>query len=114
MALPAVIAVLTVTRKRANSTSDPYGNTVKDWTNPSTLDISGCWIGQGTGSEIVEGRQTTVTEQQWWGPFDADVTATDRLAADGVTYEIDGPVLLERDPLGALSHKTARLKVVDE
>ena len=93
---------------------DTHGNPVVDWSAPLRRIIDGCWIGRPSGVEMNEGRQTVITEQWWWGPEDADVLETDRIkdVETGVTYEVDGPIFFERDPVGPYSHRTCQIKEV--
>ena len=107
---------LTVERLRATNAQDAHGNDIPDWTTPNTLTINGCWIGSAAGVELVDGRQTVVLEQQWFGPEDADLLSTDRLRDIqlNATYVVDGPVMLNRDPTGHIAHKTCKLKQVTE
>jgi hypothetical protein len=107
-------AKVTVERLRGVPTADGHGNMPLDWASPAVLTIERCWIGQPGGVELSTGQQTTITEQHWWGPADADVMSADRIkdVELGVTYVVDGPVLFERDPVGPYSHKTCLLKAV--
>ena len=109
-------ANLTVERQRGVSAEDTHGNDTIDWTDPDRLAIERCWIGRPSGVEVSDDRQTIVAQQWWWGPEDADVISTDRLmdVETGVVYEVDSPVMLERDPVGPYSHKLCRLKAIEE
>src|SRR5215212_1061476 len=114
MALPW-IAQLTVERLRAiETTDDGHGNESPNWDSAIPFVIENCWIGRPGGREISSGQQTTLLEQWWWGPENADVKPTDRIRdmETGIVYEVDGPVILERDPLDLYSHKTCQLKAV--
>jgi hypothetical protein len=112
-------ADLDVERQRGTLIENSHGSSVMDWSSPAKLMISGCWIGRSTagasiGIELATGRQTVLTQQSWWGPEDADVVETDRLrdVESDIIYEIDGPVIVERDFDGLATHKTCQLKVV--
>jgi hypothetical protein len=106
---------LIVERLRATTTEDTHGNTIPNWATPDILAIKGCWVGSANGVEIVDGRQTVVTEQYWWGPQDADILPADRVrdVEASITYEVDSPVLVHRDPTGRIGHKTCKLKLVE-
>ena len=111
------IANLTVERQRgAPAAEDTHGNQVLDWTDPDVLPIYDCWIDSVVTREDVSGRQTTVLEQWWYGPEDADVVSTDRLknTSTGITYEVDSDVVLVPDPVGPFTHKTCKVKVITE
>jgi hypothetical protein len=107
-------ADLMIERQRGVASENTHGSSVIDWTTPATLLITGCWIGRPSGTEMTQGRQTVINEQWWWGPEDADVLETDRIrdTDSGIVYEIDGPVLIERDLDGQYTHKTCQLKAI--
>jgi hypothetical protein len=109
------VANLTIERQRGTVIEDAHGSAVIDWSSPAKLLITGCWIGRPSGSEMINGRQTVIDEEWWYGPEDADVLETDRIRdieAD-ITYEVDGKVRLERDfDQGELTHKECQLKAI--
>jgi hypothetical protein len=109
------IADLVVDRLRGTTAQDSHGNDQVDWSNPSVLTIAGCWIGQPSGIELANGRQTVIDTEWWWGPQAADVISTDRIrdVETGITYDIITDVRLIRDPdQGEYTHKTCQLKAV--
>ena len=108
-------ADLAVERQRGTVTENTHGSAVVDWSSPAKLTITGCWIGRPSGTEMTQGRQTVIDEEWWWGPEGADVLSTDRLrdTDSNITYQVDGPVLIERDlDDGEFTHKTCQLKVI--
>lgn len=110
-------ANLIVERIRGTAAApDTHGNIVLDWTSPDVLPIYRCWMDNQGSREIVNGRQTTILTQWWYGPEDADVLSTDRLknTQTGIVYEVDSDVVFVPDPVGPYSHKMATLKAVTE
>lgn len=108
------LADQTVTRLRATSSTDGYGDASANWTSPSSLDIAGCSVQPMIGEEILANRDAIVSRWQWFGPYDADVTGRDRIRFDSVVYEIDGSVQKWRDPTGSgLDHLTAILRAAN-
>jgi hypothetical protein len=115
VALPEEIAVLTVERLRGTVTADDtHGNQTIDWSDPDVLEIAGCWIGPAGGLELRDARQTVILDERWWGPEDADVLEADRIKdiSTGLTYEVNTPVLLHRDPAQELGHKTCGVRMI--
>jgi hypothetical protein len=112
-ALPS-FANMTVERIRPALVEDSHGNTIRDWSTPDRRLIAGCWIGNRSGNEIIEGRQTVVIDVWLWMPPTADVDERDRISESDITYEVSGPVILNRGPGGILTHKSARLQVIEQ
>lgn len=81
----------TATRQRAGTTTDRYGATVADWSNPAEATYPCRLVPAGTVERLADGRDVQIDQPTVRLPHDADVTATDRLVVDGVTYEADGP-----------------------
>jgi hypothetical protein len=53
-----------------------------------------------------------LTRWQLWAPVNADITHTDRIQSDGVTYIVDGSVQMWTQ-LG-LAHRTCLLRQLEE
>lgn len=87
----------TVTRLRASSKADQYGNTVPDWSSPATLMLAARVappilkprLGSHAADEDMSGRDAIRHDLEIWVAND-DVQATDRMSFDGLTYEIMG------------------------
>ena len=100
-----------ITRLRATTGSDGYGNQQSSWASPAQTAFTVHWSPQSV-SEVVGDEPQTVTRVKvfGWPPF--DLLATDRvLGPDGGTYEVDGDVMRSYHPrTGALHHVRAMLR----
>jgi len=112
MALPTEIAIDTVTRVRATTTTDSHGNEIRSWATATTSDIVGCSMQPEDGSEIILGREEVVSRWQLFLPPNADLLPSDRVRFEGITYEVDGSVQKWPD-IGGLGHKSCLLKLVE-
>lgn len=81
----------TVTRQRATTVSDGYGNQAADWANPDSADYPAS-VQPMTNDEDVVDQNRTVTRWRLFLDPTADVTATDRIEWDGDVYEVDGDI----------------------
>ena len=90
----------TVTRLRAAVVVDPYSTEAgEDWSNPSSLAISGCAFDPGgTGEAIDLARRVITTQPTLYAPAGSDIVASDRLVVRGVTYGVDGDPSDWRNP----------------
>lgn len=80
----------TVTRLRGTVIAGPYGSTDEiDWSNPITA-VYAAEVQPLSSEENVVLQQRVETRWRAFLPPEADVLATDRIAWDGATYEIDG------------------------
>lgn len=108
-----MLGTQTITRLRASETTDAYGNTVRDWSNPTSLEIAGCSVQPGLGSLGTFADRAPLTfSLTVWLPADADVADRDRVLYGGRTYVLVGPVQVW--DVGALDHKVLTLEEVDE
>ena len=100
-----------VTILRAATTVDRYGNTIRDWSSPSSTATVG-WVSQRTSSEVTASRDAEVSD--WAGFFlcDEDVAAQDRVVWSGLTFEVVGPPNPARRPGEPTHHIEAPLRVV--
>lgn len=80
-----------VTRLRATTTTDDYGNTVRDWGAPTSTPYA-AEVQPLSAAENVVDQERLETRWRCWLYPTADVVATDRIAWDGATYEIEGDV----------------------
>jgi hypothetical protein len=96
------------------------GDNMPDWVNATEHPLPGCRLqpmatdevlfsGSGSGGMA---RDAVVTRWKLFGPYDADLTALDRVRA-GVVYEVDGQVQRWRSPTGRLAHIEVVLRRVD-
>jgi head-tail adaptor len=101
----------TVTIKRAGSTTDRYGASVKNWNTATTTATTG-WLSQASSVEVNDlGREG---QESLWTlvlPVDTDILGGDRVTIEGTTYEVDGPPNRAWTPRGE-HHVEARLKLV--
>ena len=100
-----------ITRLRATTASDGYGNQAPSWASPASQAFTVHWSPQSV-SEVVGDEPQTVTRVKvfGWPPFDLE--PTDRvLGPDGDTYEVDGDVMRSYHPRsGQLHHVRAMLR----
>lgn len=108
--IPARLLPLTVTWQQPTTTTDGYGNTVDDWTTPTSEDIA-AYIEQRTTTENRDGRDVTVTRLLFI-TNELGVRATHRIIWDGRTYEIDGDCAVFHTPAGP-HHSEATLLIVE-
>jgi len=104
------LGVQTVVRKRASvGPEDEYGNPTAG--TVSSLDIHGCSVQPGGGSELDDRRESTTTLYSVWAPAEADVVETDIITHEGVDYAVDGAI--ERwNANPRMAYKMIRLKAV--
>ncbi len=100
-----------ITRLRATSTSDGYGNSSRDWAGATSQNMFVHWSPQAV-SEVVGDEPQTVTRVKvfGWPPFDLE--PADRVVGpDGETYEVDGDIMRSYHPrTGTLHHIRAYLR----
>lgn len=98
-----------VTRLRAGSTSDGYGNSSPDWTTPTEAEFLVKWSPKSV-SEVIGDEPQTVSRVKISGGPELDLRASDRITGpDGNTYEVDGEVERHYGPAG-LHHIGAMLR----
>jgi hypothetical protein len=93
----------TVTRLRAPLVADVYSaqSTKRDWVNAASVAIAGFAIDPGGSVEFntVNRRQITTTPTLYFqGSASPDILASDRVTANGVTWEVVGNVADWRSP----------------
>lgn len=87
----------TLTRQRATTSQDAYGNTVLDWSDPDELALPvhvsppliKVRLGSHAADEDMSGRDAVRYDLEAWLAVD-DVTALDRVVYGGLTYEVMG------------------------
>lgn len=98
----------TVTVLRPDVGTDRYGDPVKDWSDPTRIDLDGCALapagvgtgGSGTREDTAAGREGVVDGWDLFCPPGADITALDRVEARGQVYEVDGQPATWTSPYG--------------
>ena len=67
------------------------GSEIRDWTNATTHDISGCSVQPASTELSMDGRVTGIFDGMTaYLPPNADIAEGDRVIYDGLTYEING------------------------
>lgn len=100
----ATLLVHDVTILRAGSTTDRYGDAVKDWAT-ATSTASKAWVAQQSRTENVEGREALISEWVAFLPAGTDVAGRDRLVWGDLTFEVVGrPNTAPSPRLGGASH----------
>ncbi|MGB8021745.1 MAG: head-tail adaptor protein [Candidatus Nanopelagicales bacterium] len=110
--MAAMIGLLsdTVTRLRAGTSTDAYGNTVPDWDTATSLTLSARVQQSSQGEDILD-RDSQQAQFVVFLPAGSDVTGSDRLTWAGRTLELVGPPT----PVGgyrAVHHIEARAREV--
>jgi hypothetical protein len=101
-----------VTVVHAGTTTDRYGNTVKDWTTASSSSTRG-WVSRSSTVELTDGgREGQMSGWIAYLPVDTVVAGGDRVTWNGVTFEVDGPPNQAWTPRGP-HHIEAQLRVVE-
>lgn len=89
----------TVTRLRASSAQDEYGNVIRSWATPTSLSIPGCAVATGgTFEPSQDARNAVVSDFDILDPSNSDVTAVDRVSVRGLVCEIVGRPFAWRSP----------------
>jgi len=113
MGLPAAMLPHTVQRIRPSTSTDAYGNAVRNYTVPpaTSLDVA-AWVEQDTRKEpLTEGRDPK--EQTWLLLCnEQDIQANDRIVHGSLTFEVAGPPAPIPTPAG-YHHTEATLRKVD-
>lgn len=93
----------TVTILRASKRTD-RGTDALDWSDPTSLLVSGCSVQPSGGSRDFERDANTDVRWTAYVPPSTDVHVGDRIVWNGSTYEIDGEPRVWSSPTGAVSH----------
>lgn len=92
--LPTHLLPHTVTVQTPGTTTDRYGNTVQDWSSPATRTILGRF--EMLVSDAVAVRETTQgrddSRSVWRFYCNDEIGMTERLAWNGLVFDIDGEV----------------------
>lgn len=106
----------TVTRQRAQTHTDRYGATVRDWSLPPTeATLTDCAFNPGQSSEPVQdARNSVITQPEVYAPSGSDILPGDRLVVRGKTYDVDGQPADWRSPFtGWTPGLVVALKIVE-
>jgi hypothetical protein len=96
----------TVTRVRAGTVTDRYGEATRDWAAASRVQITGCAVQPAGSTENLAGGDQRITAWHLIAPITPDILATDRIEWDGARkadgtvaqLEVDGEVGRWADP----------------
>jgi hypothetical protein len=108
--IPTHLLPITVTWLQPATTTDGYGNTVNDWTDPTSTSLA-VMIEQRRAIEELDGRDATVTTLVMF-TNELAVDAVDRFVWAGVTYEAAGEPWIVHSPAGP-HHAELALKRVE-
>lgn len=102
----------TVQRIRPATTTDAYGNAVRDYGAGTSLNLT-AWLQQDQRKEpLVEGRDAN--EQLWLlVTNEQDVLTLDRIVFGALTFEVFGPPAPLYTPGGGYHHTEATLRKLD-
>lgn len=101
-----------VTIRRAGTSTDRYGATVKDWGTATDTEVKG-WVARSSELEVNDqGREGQSSQWVLFLPAETDIVGGDRVIWRSTTYEVDGPPNPAWTPRGE-HHVEARLKLVE-
>lgn len=95
------------------TTVDRYNNLALDWSKATSTCAVG-WLTQVTSSEQIGLRDATLSGWKLYLPACTPVAVTDRIVADGKTFEVDGEPHSAHTPDGEHHIEIALRRVVDE
>lgn len=104
----------TVSRLRAVTSTDGRGSQIRDWANASSAEIEGVFLAPASSGEGHNDSRESVGKG--WSLFSLnplDLLATDRVQANGLTFEVDGEPEAWDSPWGGISGVTAKLTRVE-
>jgi len=92
----------TITRLRAPLVKD-HGSWVPDWSNPPEVELAGWSLQPGASSEDLQNRDSVRVDWTAYGPYDADVTAADKIRLPSGDYGVIGEPERWKSPTGSIS-----------
>jgi hypothetical protein len=98
-AIPNRMLPYVVTIVRAGTTTDRYGNEVRDWNNATRTDTP-AWIEQQRASEDDDDRAQLTSSWLLVVPATVQLAGLDRIEYNGETFEVVGPPNVVRTPTG--------------
>jgi hypothetical protein len=101
----------TITRLRYPLVDD-HGTARVDYDSPPAEDpVDRCWLEPTGSQEVGDGRAAVLTGYTVDAPWEADITAADRVRYGGVLFDVDGQPLKVPSPTGALRSTRLALRV---
>lgn len=92
----------TITRLRAPLVKD-HGSMVADWSTPAQATLTGWSLQPGASVEDLQNREAVRVDWTAYGPYDADVSATDRIRLPSGDYAVVGEPERWKSPTGRVS-----------
>lgn len=91
-----------ITRPRAALVMD-HGSMVQDWGHAAPATLTGWSLQPGASTEDLDHREAVRVDWTAYGPYDADVLATDRIRLPSGDYAVIGEPERWRSPTGLVS-----------
>lgn len=88
-----------VTIVRAGEIDNGYGGIGVDWDAAERTDVLG-WLNSVTSTEVLDGRDTLISNWKLYVPAGTDITGRDRVEVDGATYLVVGKPSTASTPRG--------------
>jgi hypothetical protein len=95
-------ATETLIRLRAPLVKD-HGSDVADWDNAPEVPLAGWSLQPGASAEDLQNRQAVQVAWTAYGPYDADVSATDKIRLPSGDYSVIGEPERWKSPTGRVS-----------
>lgn len=95
-------ATETLTRLRAATVMD-HGSPVQDWSSPAEAALPGWSLQPGASTEDTLHREAVRVDWTAYGPYDADVLATDKIRLPSGDYSVIGEPERWKSPTGRVS-----------
>lgn len=92
----------TLTRLRAPLVKD-HGSMVSNWAAATTAVLTGWSLQPGASVEDLQNREAVRVDWTAYGPYDADVTAADRIRLPSGDYSVIGEPERWKSPTGRVS-----------
>lgn len=92
----------TLTRLRAPLVMD-HGSMVSDWSAATSATLEGWSLQPGASAEDLQNREAVRVDWTAYGPYDADVTATDKIRLPSGDYSVIGEPERWKSPTGRVS-----------
>ena len=109
--MPVVsFATETLVRLRAPLVLD-HGSMVPDWDNAPEVELPGWSLQPGASAEDLQNRQAERVDWTAIGPYDADVTGTDKIRLPDGDYSVIGRPERWKSPTGRVSSTKLFLSV---
>jgi len=92
----------TITRLRAPLVKD-HGSWVPDWTTTDAATLTGWSLQPGASAEDLQNRDAVRVDWTAYGPYDADVSAADKIRLPSGDYGVIGEPERWKSPTGRVS-----------